>query len=41
MRTEKSNIDNQSEVKDMRDLHFDEPPETMYKYTSSKRAFDI
>ena len=41
MRTEKSNIDKQSEVEDMRDLHFDEPPQTMYKYTSFKSAFNI
>ena len=41
MRTEKSNIDKQSEVKDIRDLHFDEPPKTMYKYTSFKRTFDV
>ena len=41
MRTEKNNIDKQSEVKDIRALHFDEPPKTMYKYTSFKRTFDV
>ena len=47
MGTEKGELANNmmpqsaSKVKDMHDLHFDEPPKTMYKYTSSKRAFDI
>ena len=44
MKTE-TNINNipqsASEVKDMRELHFNEPPEMMYKYTSSDRALDV